>query len=581
MEAATPLRRSHVTADERSLRVHDLVVEDETAARVVRERAEAGEDPARTVVDAVEIGARVLDRESAGAQADFVKAEFERASRQVEEQFTDRARKVADRLDEKVDEVFGEENGHLAKELEKLFSDGSSASVQNRVRELVAETLAKSREDLVRQFSSSDGTNPLADFKAGTVRELQKAHAVQQTMAERMGEMEKQLQALRMEREAGEELEAERERGTAKGRTFEEQVAEAVDAIAVAQGDCAEAVGDVRGPTGKTGDVVVDIAAAAGPGLGRIVLEAKDRKLSRPAAIQELDKALAERDADFAVLVVPGDDEVPARMETLREYNGDKLIVTLDPEDEARLALELGYRLARARVLMDRAGADGVDAGAVRGTVERARQAIEDVRKVKSQLTGATTNINNARELVEILADRVKAHLDEVEQLVSADAPPAEPKPRASADDPAVLGQQQLVVRVAAGLADVQLRGLDLLGHRPGGSRPHLVVARVDVGLDRRGVERVDRPDALAQALALERDRVRFLGLVGDRDQHRTGAEGVGRDRDLVLLDHARELERVGRPGPVLEVLAAAARRGRRRTASRRPSSQLVSRASS
>ncbi len=75
---------------------------------------------------------------------------------------------------------------------------------------------------------------------------------------------------------------------------------------------------------------------------------------------------------------------------------------------------------------MDRAGGDGIDAGAVRGTVERARQAVEDVRKVKSQLTGATTNINNARELVETLAERVKAHLDEVEQLVSADAPAQE-----------------------------------------------------------------------------------------------------------------------------------------------------------
>ncbi|HLM26455.1 MAG TPA: hypothetical protein VK304_05750 [Thermoleophilaceae bacterium] len=431
MEAATPLRRPSVSTDERSLRLNDLLVEDETVVRVVRERIEAGEDPERVVLDAIEIGGRVLDREHAAANAEFVKTEFERASRNVEEQFTERARQVAERLDEKVDEVFGEENGHLAKELEKLFSDGSSASVQNRVRELVGETLAKSREDLVRQFSSSDGSNPLADFKAGTVRELRQAHVTQQAMVERMAELEKQLQGLRIEREAERQVAAERERGTAKGRTFEEQVAEAVDLIATVQGDCSEAVGDLPGATGKTGDVVVDLAAADGPARGRLVFEAKDSKLPRPEAIRQLDRALEQRDADFAVLVVPDDDEVPARMQTLREYNGDKLIVTLDTEDDAHLALELGYRLARARVLMDRAGGDGIDAGAVRGSVERARQAVEDVRKVKSQLTGATTNISNARELVEALADRVKAHLDEVEQLVSADAPakdaPTEP----------------------------------------------------------------------------------------------------------------------------------------------------------
>ena len=135
----------------------------------LRARAEQG-GPGQAVRDAVEIGARVLDREQAGANAEFVKAEFERPPRELNGQFTDRApgRGV---LQRPVAEVFGEENGQLAKELEKLFSDGSTASVQNRVRERSAETLAKSREDLMKQFSAADGPNPLADFKAAAVRD--------------------------------------------------------------------------------------------------------------------------------------------------------------------------------------------------------------------------------------------------------------------------------------------------------------------------------------------------------------------------------------------------------------------------
>ena len=97
-----------------------------------------------------------------------------------------------------------------------------------------------------------------------------------------MAELEKQLQALRLEKEKLEEVEAERERGTAKGRTFEEAVADAVDAIALAQGDVAEAVGDLKEATGKVGDVVVAIDACNGPARGRIVIEAKDRRLSEP-----------------------------------------------------------------------------------------------------------------------------------------------------------------------------------------------------------------------------------------------------------------------------------------------------------
>ena len=124
-----------------------------------------------------------------------------------------------------------------------------------------------------------------------------------------MAELEKQLQALRLEKEKLEEVEAERERGTAKGRTFEEAVAEAVDRIALAQGDVAEAVGDLKEATGKVGDVLVAIDGCNGPARGRIVFEAKDRKsLSAPTAFRELDNALGERSADFAVMVVPSDD---------------------------------------------------------------------------------------------------------------------------------------------------------------------------------------------------------------------------------------------------------------------------------
>ncbi len=412
MEAATPLRKPRVQAVGDHLAVEALVVRDETAVRLVREREEAGADPVETVIDAIEIGARVLDREQAGANAEYVKTEFERASRELEQEFTDKARRVAEFFGEKVDEVFGPESGRLARDLEKLFSDGSSVSVQNRVRELVAEAMVKSREDLVRQFSSADGRNPLADFKASTVRELER-------MVERLNEMQQQVVALRAEKEKLEELDAERERGTAKGRSFEEQVAEAVDAIALAQGDVADAVGDQKGAIGKTGDVLVSIDAAAGPARGRIVFEAKNSRLSSPEARKELARGIRERDADFAVLVVPAEDKVPARLTTLREYEGDKLIVTYEPDGRSNPALELGYRLARARVLMKRAGGEGVNAGAVREAVERARCEIEDIRKVKSQLTGAKTGIDKAYELIEGIADRVRAQLAEVETLVA------------------------------------------------------------------------------------------------------------------------------------------------------------------
>jgi hypothetical protein len=444
MEAATPLRHSRVRTLGDRVVADGLVVDDECAVRLVREREEAGDDPAKVLLDAIGIGARVLDRESAGANADFVRAELEKVTHEFEQVLSSRTGEVSEQLAKKVDEAFGAETGHVTKAIQRHFSDDSSAAVQNRVRQVVTEALAQVQQSLVQQFSSADAQNPLAEFKQGVVRQVHAAAAEQgkslRALDERMAAMQQQVAALRVERDKLAEIEAERDRGTAKGRTFEEEVAAAIDTIAAVQGDDCEAVGDLAGATGKTGDVVVGIEGCSGPPRGRIVFEAKNSKKSRPDALRELDRALAQRDADFAVLVVPSEDKVPAKMRPLREYNGDKLIVAFDAEGEGTIALELAYSLARARVLMQRSESEGIDASAVHDTVERALNAMEMVRAIKSTLKGATTNIEKARGAIDAMAAQVRGHLEQVDELVRAGAAgddeparrPAPPDPQSS-----------------------------------------------------------------------------------------------------------------------------------------------------
>ncbi len=431
MEAATPLFNpapSVRTVGDR-VAVDALVVEDEAAVRLVREREEAGEDTVKLVLDAIGIGARVLDREQAGAHAEAVKAEMERAARELNTEFGERARVATETLERRLEEVFAPDAGHLARALERHFSDSSSEAVQHRVRALVSEVLSKSREDLQRQFSAEDERNPLGDFKRMTAALVKQASDRQDAnltaLLEKMGALELEVQRLHAERERLSEVAEAEEAGTRKGRTYEEAVYEALDVVAHGHGDVAEAVGDLRAATGKTGDVVVGIDSCAGPARGRIVFEAKNSQLSRPKALAELDEALAERSADFAVLVVPTEEKIPARMAPLREYNGDKLIVTYDPEEGSRLALEVGYALARARVLMARGDGEELDAGALRDTIDRALTAMEDVRKIKLQLTGATNGIEQARGILDEMAGRVRDLLEEMRGALAASA--AEP----------------------------------------------------------------------------------------------------------------------------------------------------------
>ena len=97
--------------------------------------------------------------------------------------------------------------------------------------------------------------------------------------------------------------------------------------------------------------------------------------------------------------------------------------MVFDPEDGSRLALEVAYSLARARVLMAKGGVEGLDAPALRAEVERALGAMDEVRRIKLHLTERRGGIEQARSVWEGMAERVRAHLLRSAPLVdSADA---------------------------------------------------------------------------------------------------------------------------------------------------------------
>ena len=420
MEAAAPLPLARVHVVNGRLAIDWLTIDDETTVRLATERR----DPEHFVVEAIEIGARVLDREQTGANAEFVRAEFEKTARALDGEFVERARKVAERLDAKVDEVFGPEHGHVTRALAKHFGDESSVAVQNRVKALLADVSVQMREDLRKQFSTDSDSNPLHGFQnahLAATRQIAGQQSEQmRAMNEKLERMNLEIAQLRAEKEKLVELAAVEEKGTAKGRTYEEAVADALETIASARGDDCDAVGDLRGEGGRKGDIVVAIDACSGPARGKIVFEAKNSQLSKNKALTELDGALETRGADYAVLVVPSESRLPARTHPLREFNGDKLFVTFDPDDGSTLALEVAYGLARARVLMARTDDGGIDATALQVEVERAQGAMEDVRRIKSQLTNATTGIETAREILDAMAAGVRGHLAAIEGLLAA-----------------------------------------------------------------------------------------------------------------------------------------------------------------
>ncbi len=434
--------RPSVRAIDDRIVIESLTVTDERAAKVVRERHEAGVPATETVAKAIEIGARVIDSESTATNVDYVHHEFEKRmgklGAEMEKQLEDGSREIAERISEN-------------------FDNERADSVQGQIKTMLQTAIQFQQTELTKMLTAEDASNPLVAMQIreqNARREADERHKGQMTELKEASEnlaralveshqkeshrsqkeiagLKEQLSVL-LERQAGEAAVAEAEEaGTRKGITFEERVHVALERIADGFGDVAKHTGNEKGVGGsKKGDTVVEIGASSGSCQAKVVFEDKDRKLSKNEAWSELDAAMAERSADYGVLVVAGDENIPAGRDELHEYQGNKLIVAVDPEEPDGLALKLVYRYVRLRLLAARSSALEVDAAGVLDAAEAAAAALKRGQAVRLALTNIDKSSKKAREGLEEMVLSVDAELVRIEGLV-ADAAEAEEGPAA------------------------------------------------------------------------------------------------------------------------------------------------------
>ena len=235
-------RQSRVRVLGDRLRVDGLVVGDECAVRLVAERAEAGEDPAAVVTDAIEIGARVLDREQTGVPGRFRQVRV-RARGAVGRDELHRAGPAGGERAE------GQPRGGL-RPRQRPSDQGARAPLLRRQQR--RGPAPRPRAPSPRSWPSRARTccassprrtasNPLAGFQRAALHSIKTAsdqqHAHLREMNGTIVALKAELAGLRAEKEKFEEVAAEAEKGTAKGRSYEEEVAAAIDAIALPLGD--------------------------------------------------------------------------------------------------------------------------------------------------------------------------------------------------------------------------------------------------------------------------------------------------------------------------------------------------------
>jgi hypothetical protein len=375
-------------------------------------------------VNALRVGLQALATAGDRANVDLVRAEFER----MVEQMAATQVRAAETLDATLRATFADGEGRLPRTLEEFLGDGG------RLRRLTAELFDPNRRysaigqlhDLLGRYFDGDGSR-LAQLLDPT-REASPLYQFRNEVSGEFRSLGERIAAL----EAASRARAdERARGTAKGVEFEDIVEAGLADLAHGVGDVLERTGTEAGDAlrSKKGDFVltIDPSRTAGREL-RVVIEAKDRPMSRRAMAEELTAARANRGAAVALAVFTP-DHAPTGVSPFALVGTDVYAV-YDPEADGGVGLEAAFRVARVMALLTLRDTGGqVDVAAIGEALQDVQFAVDNVRKMKSRLTSIGSAAQEVSALLDELRERVLASVRDIDDLVRAVEPGASEGP--------------------------------------------------------------------------------------------------------------------------------------------------------
>ncbi len=379
--------------------------------------AQPMDDHAILAERALRIGLTALQSVGVTLNVDAVRAEFDR--------FADQSRVANEQAAAALEQVlranFADDGGRLPRTLEAFLGD------RGKLKSMVDELFDPRRRDsaigrigtMLETYFDGDGSR-LAQLLDPT-RMNSPLHQFRLEMENGFKALHEKLVAI----EAAQAARAgERARSAAKGGDFEELLEGMLGNIARGANDLLERCGNDAGDAGrsKKGDFVLTLDPDLARGCDlRVVIEAKDRRMSGREMRDELRAAKTNRDA-AAALVVFTPEHGPTGIAPFDVRAGDVYAV-IDPADPDLATLQAAVRLARLLALATlRSSEAEVDIGEVRAALTGIRETLELVRGLKVQLTNIGTSSENVSKALDKLREAVLAWIGRAERELAPES---------------------------------------------------------------------------------------------------------------------------------------------------------------
>ncbi|MFL5680959.1 MAG: hypothetical protein ACJ77B_10205 [Chloroflexota bacterium] len=398
--------------------VERLTVSDQGLATFLAERPD--EDRAAIAERALRIGLLALQDAGVTVNVDVVRGEFEKLVRQAE-QVNERA---ATALEQTLRTNFADGDGRLPRTLEKFLGD--RGALRGMVEELFDESKRDSAIGRIGRMLEKyfDGDASKLAVLLDPTRMGSPMHQFRLEIAAGFKSVEERLVAIEA---AATARATERAKSAAKGADFEDLLESLLGDLARGAGDMLDRTADEAGSTmrSKKGDFVLTVNPSLARGADlRVVIEAKDRKVSGREMREELREARTNRSAAVA-LVVFTPAHAPSGIAPFDVRAGDVYCV-LDPAAPDAAVLEAAYRLARLLALATmRETESEVDAAALGSALTAIREQLDVVKGLKAQLTSIGSAAGAVSSGLDRLRDGVIARVVDAENELAAANRPA------------------------------------------------------------------------------------------------------------------------------------------------------------
>jgi hypothetical protein len=408
LRVAPPRERQSVRVEDEAIVIEQLRLNDRALAAFVGQRSP--DDRVELIERALRVGLHALQDAGTSLDVDLVRREFdallernatanERAARELDQLLRTNFGDQDGRLPRTLERFLGD-RGQLSRFVNELFDESKRDSAIGRMRTLLGTYFDGDASRLAQLLDPTRLGSPMYQFRSEITQGFEK-------LSERLTALEAASAARA----------AERSRSSAKGMDFEELLDEMLGECARGAGDVVERTGAVSGDVirSKKGDflLTIDPQWCRGAEL-RIVIEAKNRRLSWPQIREELDDAKRNRGAAVA-LAIFAPEHAPKGVAPFDVRYGH-VVCVVDPEAPDHTTLSAAIRLARLHALAAITAADDrVDVARLSAALDAVKAELDAVRRLKMQLTSIRDTASDVATGLDKLRDQVMMRVGEAE----------------------------------------------------------------------------------------------------------------------------------------------------------------------